>query len=924
MSRTAAVIDGNSLLNRAYYAIRTPMINSKGVYTQGIFAFINMLRKIEADYKPDYIAVAFDRKAPTFRHKAYKDYKAGRKPTPPELLMEFPILKEILEAANISVLEMDGYEADDILGTISRQADERGIHTYLVSGDRDIFQLASDTTSVIYTKRGVSEFGLYDRDAIIEEYGFPPDQFIDYKALMGDKSDNIPGIPGVGDKTARKLIVQYGTVENVIGSIDQMKKSKMRDNIEANAMQAMTSKRLVTIFRDVPLECDFEDLKFQEPDYEKIAELYQDLEFHAFLKRLVKEGRIARTPSAEVPGGHENSEAPDRDHYGRLPGPVSADAEAIHVTDEAGLSEALDLLGSGEAFWMHIFQDDSHISRPEISSVCLAKDDKFYIVHWDEGFAPLFAEFFAKKKPLVCGHDIKPDYYALLSNGAAALSDENYIFHTYFDTDVAEYLLNPAGRSYDLSELMPEYFQEDFPDKKERKKQLSVIDMFGGMYDTQAQLGLRTLSAASRLAPVQAARLVSEELVHVFDDIEMPLVEVLASMEVNGVHTDAGVLRNIGDSLSAASEQLTQQIYEEAGEEFNINSPKQLGVILFEKMGLKNGKKTKTGYSTSAEVLEKIIDQSPIVPAILDYRMVTKLNGTYVEGMLPLIDCQGRIHAHFRQTVAATGRLSCTEPNLQNIPVRTELGRQFRKAFVAGGVEGGKSDGSRVLVGADYSQVELRIMAHLSGDEAMISSFNEDQDIHTITASRVFGKPVDEVTPIMRSRAKAVNFGVIYGISAFGLAKDIHTSVSEAQDYIDSYFAKHPGVRRYMDECVAFCKAHGYVKTISGRRRRINEINARNYMTRQLGERLAMNSPVQGSAADIIKMAMIRTYRGLNEKAPDSKLVLQIHDELIIDAAAGDEQKVKDLLEECMSGAVSLKVPLAADVNSGSSWFELK
>ncbi|MGI6206060.1 MAG: DNA polymerase I [Anaerovoracaceae bacterium] len=922
MSETAAVIDGNSLLNRAYYAIRTPMITSKGIYTQGVFAFINMLRKIESDYNPDYIAVAFDRSAPTFRHKKYKDYKAGRKPTPPELLMEFPILKEILEAANIKVLEIDGYEADDILGTVSKKGEELGVRTYLVSGDRDIFQLASDMTSVVYTKRGVSEFGLYDRDAIIEEYGFPPEQFIDYKALMGDKSDNIPGIPGIGDKTARKLITEYGTVENVIESAGSMKKSKMRDNIENNAMQAMTSKRLVTIFRDVPLDYTFDDLKTEEPDYDKIAEIYKDLEFHSFLKRLVKEGKITGSQS----GGEQTEKAADdENHYDRLPGTVTAAPEdVIHVEDMDGLEKMFGSIGEGEYVWLQVFHNDAHIEKPEIYSVCLAAENGFFIVHWSDDFAGAFADFFREKKPFICGHDLKPGYYALMANGAADAAGSSYIFNTYFDTAIAEYLLDPAKRSYDLSELMPDYFQESFPDRKEIKEQLATQDMFGGTFDSQADLGLKILSASSRIAPVQAAKLSEEELTFVFDDIEMPLVEVLASMEVSGISTDRSVLENIGASLSAETEQLTEKIYEYAGEEFNINSPKQLGTILFEKLGLKNGKKTKTGYSTSAEVLEKIADQHPIVPLILEYRMVTKLNGTYVEGMLPLIDADGKIHAHFQQTVAATGRLSCTEPNLQNIPVRTELGRQFRKAFVAGGVKDGEDDGSRVLVGADYSQVELRVMAHLSGDEAMINSFKENQDIHTMTASRVFGVPADEVTPIMRSRAKAVNFGVIYGISAYGLSKDIGISVSEAQNYIDSYFVQHPGVRRYMDECVAFCKAHGYVKTISGRRRWIKEINAKNYMTRQFGERLAMNSPVQGSAADIIKLAMIRTYRALNEKAPGSKLVLQVHDELIIDAETGSEDEIKKLLEESMSGAVSLKIPLAADVNSGSSWFELK
>lgn len=912
MSETVIVIDGNSLLNRAYYAIRTPMITSTGLYTQGVYAFINMLNKLIKDYEPDYLSVAFDRKAPTFRHKQYKDYKAGRRKTPPELLMEFPLLKEVLAAKNISILEIDGYEADDILGTVSLAADERGMKTYVVTGDRDAFQLASENTTVIYTKRGVSVFDAFDEEAIEEEYGFSSGQFVDYKALMGDKSDNLPGIPGVGDKTARKLVIKYGSLENVIQSVDTMKKSKMRDNIEEHSMDAMMSKRLATIFRQVPVEYSFDELRLTEPDYDKLAEVYRKLEFRSFLKKLVAGGHVS--PAAAVDDQADQSQDVDNafDDFGV----VSSETPVTHVEDADGLAEALDTIKSSRYFWLKVFHDNSHISVPVISSVCLASAGHFYIVHWQDSFAGIFADFFREDGPGICGHDIKPDLYALITNGAAKLSGGSHIFNTVFDSAVAAYLIEPARRSYDLSELMPEYFNSSFPENKTIDKDRASIDMFGSIYDTEAKYGLMILSSASELAVEESRKLSAEELVHVFNDIEMPLVEVLASMEAEGVRTDSQVLNVIGETLSERVEELTKLIHAAAGEDFNINSPKQLGHILFEKMGLKNGKKTKTGYSTSAEVLEKIKDQNPIVPMVLEYRTLTKLIGTYVDGMLPLIDKDSRIHAHFMQTVAATGRLSCTEPNLQNIPVRTDLGRQFRKAFTA--------SEDKILVGADYSQIELRVMAHLSGDEAMISSFEEGKDIHTITASRVFDVPEEKVTKQMRSNAKAVNFGVIYGISSYGLSKDIGISVREAQEYIDTYFDKHPGVRRYMDECVAFCKAHGYVKTLSGRRRYIKEINAKNYMTKQFGERLAMNSPVQGSAADIIKVAMINTYRALNEKCPGSKLVLQIHDELIIDTAKDEEEKVSLLLEECMSNAVSLTVPLLAEVGSGSSWFELK
>lgn len=918
MSETVVVIDGNSLLNRAYYAIRTPMLTSSGLYTHGVYAFINMLNKLISDYDPDYLAVAFDRKAPTFRHQQYKEYKAGRRKTPPELLMQFPLLKEVLAAKNILILETDGYEADDILGTVAGAADEKGFQTYVVTGDRDAFQLASDHTTVIYTKRGVSVFDRFDEQAIIDEYGFSPDRFVDYKALMGDSSDNLPGIPGVGDKTARKLVMEYGSLENVISSVDSMKKGKLRDNIEGSAMQAMMSKRLATIFRQVPIEFSFEDMRLGEPDYGKLAEVYRKLEFRSLLKKLVESGKLhpeegRAAESADLPSAEESG-------FESLPR-LEGDLEIRHVTEEGELRELFRIISEKGIFWMKIFHDDSHISVPQISTVCLACEGRLYAVHWGSWCPDLFREFFSSADGTdglrICGHDLKADLYALIANGAAAADGRPGIFNLYFDSALAQYLIEPSMRSYDLSELMPLYFEEEFPDTASIRNDLAALDLFGGIYEKEAEYGRRILSASSRLAPVLAGRLAEEEITHVFNDIELPLVEVLADMEAVGIKTDGDVLKVIGDSLRGRIDELTAQIHALAGEDFNINSPKQLGQILFEKLQLKNGKKTKTGYSTSAEVLDKIKDQHPIVPLVLEYRMLTKLTGTYVEGMLPLIDGTGRIHAHFQQTVAATGRLSCTEPNLQNIPIRTELGRQFRKAFTTSGKD-------RILVGADYSQVELRIMAHLSGDEAMISSFEQNKDIHTITASRVFGVPEEEVSSLQRSSAKAVNFGVIYGISSFGLSRDIDIPVREAQKYIDAYFEQHPGVRRYMDECVEFCRAHGYVKTISGRRRNIKEINARNYITKQLGERLAMNSPVQGSAADIIKLAMIRTWRALNEQFPEAKLVLQIHDELIIDAPEADEEKIKALLEECMSGAVSLKVPLVSDVNSGRNWYQLK
>mgnify|MGYP004476683251 CR=1 FL=1 len=944
MEKTLVIIDGNSLMNRAYYAIQRPMMTKDGMYTQGIFGFLNMLSKILKDYEPTHIAVAFDRKAPTFRHLEYDEYKAGRKKMPPELAMEFPVLKDILTAMNIHMLEIDGFEADDILGTVSKKAEEEGIKPYIITGDKDAFQLASDKTTVIFTKRGTSEFDAYDEKAVYEKYGFSPQQFIDFKGLMGDQSDNIPGIPGVGEKTATKLILEYGSVENLIASTDSMKKSKLREKIEENAQLAVMSKRLATICRDIPVEVDFEAMKYEVPDYGKLIEIYKKLEFNLFIKRLTSERKLAGLPAdentAEISDGtsmpasndsvssadiQEASEYDSDIPYSDITAINAANVETVHTDGADELKKALEELKGADRIWLKVFHDNAHVKKPEISSVCMLacggaenKAGRLYVIHWNESAPGALAEFFGHWRGRLCGHDIKDSYYALFSNGAAKLPDpRGYVFETYCDTAISAYLIDPQKKSYELSALMLEAYHKDFPTDKQIAEEACTIDMFGNAWDTQARLALSIFEASSSLVKEQAAQLARYGLVKVLTEAELPLVEVLASMESCGVRADREVLNTIGDSLKERIEKLTSDIYVLAGEEFNINSPKQLGVILFEKLGLPNGKKTKTGYSTSADILEKIADAHPVVPLILEYRMLTKLNGTYVEGMLPLIDENGKIHAHFQQTVTATGRLSCTEPNLQNIPVRQDIGRQFRRVFT-------KSHEDGVLVGADYSQVELRVMAHLSGDKALIDSFEQQSDIHTITASRVFGVPVEDVTPLQRSRAKAVNFGVIYGISAFGLSEDLKISRKEAQEYIDDYFKAHPGVKAYMDSMVEFCREHNYVSTLLGRRRYISEIHASNFMTRQLGERLAMNTPVQGTAADIMKLAMIRAYRALNEQNCESRLILQVHDELMIDCVSGEEEKVKELLEVSMTDAVQLKVVLAADVNTGNSWYDLK
>lgn len=927
MNNSLVIIDGHSLMNRAYYAIRKPMITKSGIYTHGIYGFLNMLNKIISDYDPEYIAVAFDRKQPTFRHLEYSGYKAGRKKMPLELNMQFPLLHEVLEAMNITILEIDGYEADDILGTVSFEAEERGISTFIITGDKDALQLASDKTTIIYTKRGTTDFDAYDKKKFTEVYGFTPAQFVDFKGLRGDTSDNIPGIPGIGEKTASKLIIEYGSVEELISRSEELKKGKLKDSVEEYAQQAIMSKRLAAIMRNVPIETDFEGMKRTRPDYAKLIDIYKRLEFNSFLKKLASEPDAAGDLSAAKAGGAQNRVPvpSDTEHGVCTPyddiQPVPDDAPVTLITDAQSLRASLAALSDSENIWLKVFHDDNHLSRPEIMSVCVAYGGEVLLAAWKDEFAGIFADFFGSYTGGICGHNLKSDYYALMANRAAKIPENKQkesIFNTRFDTALAAYLISPQKKSYDLSECIMDAFCEKFPSEKEISEEISSISMFGDHMSAQSRMGRKILSASSGLVNYYAAELDRLGLTDVYEKAELPLEEVLASMEEAGIRADTAALKATGTELSEHIEELKSLIWDMAGEEFNINSPKQLGEILFDKLQLPFAKKTKTGYSTNADVLAKLKDKHPIIPLITEYRMLTKLNGTYVDGLLPLISEEGFIHTHFQQTATATGRLSSTEPNLQNIPVRHEAGRVFRKVFIS-------SSDENVLVGADYSQVELRVAAHLSGDENMISAFGEQgKDIHTSTAAKIFEVDESRVTAEMRRQAKAVNFGVIYGISAFGLSQDLNITQKEAKSYIDEYFKKYPSVKKYMDAVVKDCRDNGYVTTILGRRREISEIHSGSAAARQQGERLAMNTPVQGSAADIIKLAMIQTYRRLIAENCRSRLVLQIHDELIVDAPKDEAEKIKFILEESMENAVQLKVPLVADVGSGRSWYELK
>lgn len=879
------IIDGNSLINRAFYAMQRPMITKEGIYTQGIYGFINMLQKIESDYEPEYITVAFDLKAPTFRHLEYDQYKAGRKPMPVELVMQMPLLKDVLHAMNIKTLELEGFEADDIIGTVARVAEEQELEPLIITGDRDALQLATDKTHILITKKGISDFELYDDQKMVERYGLTPTQFIDLKGLMGDSSDNIPGIPGVGEKTGIALLEQFGSIENMLEHTDEITKKGLRSKVEENAQLAVMSKRLATINRFVPIEVNIEEFARKLPDYNSLIEIYKKLEFNSFLKRLKIEDEPEEV-KAKLPEG-----------------------KIRFINCKKELKELEEFKKENEVF-LKTFGDFSHINAPQIYGISLMIPGKAFYINCDEVEIQDAVEYLNSLNLKLTGHDIKDDLYVLMFYGFSE-------FNVLFDSAIAEYVIDAAKNKYDLKTLALEKLHVNLPTLEEYVAgDNAQLDMFADTPLKYAEYGAIYTDIALKIAKEQKEIIEAQKLSEVFYEIELPLIEVLASMEVAGMRTHKDFLDEFGKELKEKIELLELKIYDYAGHKFNIQSPFQLGDILFEELNLPAGKKTKRGYSTSADILEKIKDKHPIVPAVLEYRNLTKLNSTYVEGMKPLVSYDGRIRAHFQQTVTATGRISCTEPNLQNIPVRQELGRKLRNAFTA-------SD-NHILVGADYSQIELRILAHLSQDESLIEAFNNGEDIHKTTAARVLGVPPQEITPLDRSRAKAVNFGVIYGMSGFGLSEELHISRKEAEDYIHAYFEKHSKVKEYMDEQIRLCRENGFSTTMMGRRRAIHEINATAYTVRQLGERLAMNTPIQGSAADIIKIAMIKVYNELKENHPNSKLILQVHDELIIDADLNEAEEIKELLTRNMENAVDLSVKLVAELNTGNTWYELK
>lgn len=874
------IIDGNSIINRAFYGIRM-LTNKHGLYTNGIYGFLNIMFKNLEELCPEYIAVAFDLKSPTFRHKAYSEYKAQRKGMPPELAQQMPILKEVLGAMNITVLEKEGYEADDIIGTVSRICNENNVECYILTGDKDDLQLATDKTQILLTvtKGGTTTTTKLNAADVEKTYGVTPLQFIDVKGLMGDTSDNVPGVKGIGEKTAFEYIKKFKSIENLYENLDDpiVKPAAEKKLIEGKDM-AFLSKRLCTIDTNVPLDFALSQAKKSEYDTPRLAELFGNLEFNTFLKKI--EGVNCET-KLEFPN-----------------------FKIIKTIDE--VSEIIKNIKS--EFVYRLFE----LEKKLYSLAFLCQNTVYYIVPDDsetERLVQLIRPYFESKEILKISSDVKSDM-VLMSKYNVDFSDN------YFDIGVGAYIINPIRSGYDLSGIAMEFLSVSLDDEKEyfgSGKRAVTIDALNS--EKLERFLTQQIGVMPELKNYEENKIKEDKQENLLYDMEFPLVRVLAAMECEGFLVDENRLKEFDGKLAESISVLEEEIYAIADEEFNINSPKQLGTILFEKLGLKSSKKTKKGYSTGAEVLEKLVGKHEIIEKILEYRKLAKLKSTYGDGLLAVIDdVSGRIHSKFNQTITATGRISSAEPNLQNIPVRTELGREIRKMFVA--------KPGYVLVDADYSQIELRVLAHISGDENLTEAFKNNDDIHTSTASKLFSVPQSEVTPILRARAKTVNFGIVYGMSDFSLAKDLGISVKEAKMYIDSYFEKYRGVKKYMETTIETAKIGGYVSTLFGRRRSIPEINSSNFMVRSSGERMARNTPIQGTAADIIKIAMVSVERCLREQKLKSRLILQVHDELIIETLLEEREQVCEILKNCMENAVTLSVPLVAETNFGSSWYD--
>lgn len=885
MAEKIMLIDGNSIVNRAFYGV--PLLtNGEGRYTNGVYGFLNILFKLLDEEQPDYLAVAFDLHAPTFRHRTFDGYKGTRKGMPEELREQMPLLKEVLQAMHIPIFEQEGFEADDILGTLSALAEKNGIVPVVVSGDRDLLQLAGETLKVRIpkTKGGRTETEDYYAADVQAKYGVTPAEFIDMKALMGDTSDNIPGVPGIGEKTAAKIITQYHDIETAIAHAAEIKPKKASENLAAYQEQARLSKFLATIVRDMPLEWDKESLKIGDMFNQTAYELVKRLEFKSMFS-----------------------------HFeGSASAPKQAEQTYRFVADREGAKEVLAALKKGEVGYAFVYENEEGqglaLYQEQLGGVWIEASMAFLMQELLEIFQPFFADSAYRK----IGHDVKKDIRFLRSYGYNGFTAE-------FDTAIGAYILNATGSSYEYDDIAATFLNETYPSQEEVFGKGRTKKAFAALPEAErTAYGARQAEIFFRARKVMEERLAENEQKSLFYDMEMPLIYVLADMEKYGIKVDKAALLAYQKRLGESLDGMEEEIYALAGEKFNINSPKQLGVILFERLGLKGGKKTKTGYSTAADVLEKLRTAHPIVDRILHYRQLAKLKSTYADGLLAVMDAETeKIYSTFNQTITATGRISSTEPNLQNIPVRLELGRELRKIFIPESAE-------FCFLDADYSQIELRVLAHISGDESLIAAFKSNQDIHRMTASQVFHVPFDEVTPLQRSNAKAVNFGIIYGKGAFSLGQDLGISRKEAEEYINAYFARYPKIKTFMEDTIKNGAKNGYVSTLWNRRRNMPELQSSNFMQRAAGERAAMNMPIQGTAADIIKLAMIKVHRALQEGGYRSRLILQVHDELLIEAYKEEKDAVAKILKENMEHAADLLVPLDVDVHEGASWFEAK
>lgn len=900
------IIDGNSIMNRAFYGIR--LLSTKdGTYTNAVYGFLNIYYMMLEKLNPNYVAVTFDLSKPTFRHEMYGEYKAGRRSMPDELRQQMPLIKDILRAMNISILELEGYEADDILGTVAKNNSKVGINTYILTGDRDSFQLIDENTSIVMpsTKMGKTEYTIYDPAKLKETYNLEPRQIIDMKALMGDKSDNIPGIPLVGEKTASSLLELYSSLDNIYENVDTIDVSEsLRVRLKEHKDMAYLSYKLATINTDTPINLDYDEFKLKEVNIPELSQLFIRLSFKKFLERYIKE-EDAKFLETEATSKFYKDLSKTR----------------IHILNNKNEVEKALLNTTSQITFTYIDKDFSYNKLK--NKLLFYIDQDIYVIELGLDALKDILKVFCEANNVKTGYNTKK----LLK----LYFDQGYKNPIGFKEDImiAYYLINAINNNYSITNIVYNMLDVAFPELEEEGKksisQTSLFDMLEAepkeekleLNDIDKKYIYTYLNGIKEVSKILNIKLEELKLLELYNDIEMPLVETLANIESNGMYLDVDKLKHFCTYLDEHIEQLTKKIYTLAGEEFNINSPGQLGHILFEKLNLPCSKKTKTSYSTDKEVLEAIENKHEIVPVVLEYRSLAKLKSTYIDGLVSAVDNNGRIHTTFMQAVTATGRLSSVEPNLQNIPVRTEIGSKIRECFTT-------SSSNTKLIDADYSQIELRVLADVSNDTNMIKAFVDDIDIHAVTASQVFKVPLDEVTKALRSKAKAVNFGIVYGISDYGLSKSINSTKTEAKEYITNYLNHYTGIAKFMEDSIKLGETQGYVKTLFGRIRNVPELKSSNYNTRGFGERVAMNMPIQGTAADIMKIAMNNLYKKFKGHNLKSKIVMQVHDELIVEATLDEVEIVKEYMKESMENAAKLKVPLAIDINVGNSWVEAK